>query len=294
MDVDVRNSTVNVHEFDYREMATRMLTDIQMELSRPGVDGQQRAAFMPSTAWHTPRFFRVMGGKATGFPGTFVDVMRRSTGGKPAAQLQVAVVDRLVVKVGIRNVRARDAQGHMRYHAKYPCDPATEVARMNAIWRPQTNIVFELVPSDDLEVDHNNPRTQAELGKAYGLKGAATFQADSTVWADKNSGWFEQHRVPGTHLTFFVVRKLHSGGDPVYGKGGSTPNGTMNRANGVSFISDLRVPGTFAHEAGHYIGDMSHQGTDNSLLMRDDGSGYRIPFALAQRFREGLLKRRVL
>jgi hypothetical protein len=39
---------------------------------------------------------------------------------------------------------------------------------------------------------------------------------------------------------------------------------------------------------------MSHQGTDNSLLMRDDGSGYRIPFALAQRFREGLLKRRVL
>ena len=35
-----------------------------------------------------------------------------------AATLQVAVVDQIVVKVAIRNVRARDAQGTMRYHAK--------------------------------------------------------------------------------------------------------------------------------------------------------------------------------
>ena len=165
---------------------------------------------------------------------------------------------------------------------------------MNAIWTPQTNIAFELVPSSDLEVDHNDPKTQEELTKAYGLKTPATFAAESTVWADKNSGWFAQHRVPGTHMTFFVVHKLHSGGDPIYGKGGETPNGTMNRVSGVSFISDSRLPSTFAHEAGHYIGDMPHEGTENRLLMRGEGSGYQIPFKLAKRFRESVVKRRVV
>jgi hypothetical protein len=43
---------------------------------------------------------------------------------------------------------------------------------------------------------------------------------------------------------------------------------TMNRQLGVSFISDTRLPSTFAHEAGHFVGDMSHEGLDNTLLMR--------------------------
>jgi hypothetical protein len=95
-------------------------------------------------------------------------------------------------------------------------------------------------------------------------------------------------------MTFFVVHKLHSGGDPVYGKGRSTPNGTMNRQSGVSFISDTRLPSMFAHEAGHFVGDMGHEGTDTKLLMRGEGSGYKIPFELARRFREGFGKRRVI
>jgi hypothetical protein len=94
-------------------------------------------------------------------------------------------------------------------------------------------------------------------------------------------------------MTFFVVHKLHSGGDPVYGKGGRAPNGTMNRELGVSFICDTRLPSTFAHEAGHWIGDMGHEGEDITLLMRGEGAGYRIPFALAKRFRETAVKRGV-
>jgi hypothetical protein len=66
---------------------------------------------------------------------------------------------------------------------------------------------------------------------------------------------------------------------------------TMNRQLGVSFISDTRLPSTFAHEAGHFVGDMSHEGLDNTLLMRREGSGYKIPFDLAKRFRESLAKR---
>ena len=165
---------------------------------------------------------------------------------------------------------------------------------MNAIWRPQTNIVFELVPSTDVDVDHNDPKTQEELRIAYGMKIPPTFSPGSTVWADKNSGWFAKHKVPGTHMTFFVVHKLLSGGDPVYGRGGEIPNGTMHRPSGVSFICDTRLPSTFAHEAGHFVGDMSHEGTDIRLLMRGEGSGYKIPFDLAKRFRESLTKRRIV
>lgn len=292
MALDIRHSTLKLQEFEGRELMTELLRGVKEELSKPGVDPQQKDAFMPDLAWNQPRFFRILGTVKTGLAGTPVTVFGRSArGGRMEATLQVAVVEKMVVKVAIRNVRARDAQGRMRYHAKRPVDPAREVSQMNAIWTPQTNMVFELVPSGDLDVDHNDPKTQAELAKAYGLKGQATFSPESTVWADKNSQWFAQFRVPGAHITFFVVHKLHSGGDPVYGRGGETPNGTMNRPLGVGFIADSRLASTFAHEAGHYVGDMGHQGTDDRLLMRGEGSGYKIPFALAKHFRESFAKR---
>jgi len=291
----VQKSPLNLQEFEGYELTTRMLHDVQQALSKPDVDPQQRDAFMPSTDWQRPRFFRVLGTLTTGFPGTLVNFIPRG-GASPAATLQVAVVDRLVAKVAIRNVRARDVQGTMRYHARRPCDPAKEVAQMNAIWRPQTNIVFELVPSSDLDVDHNEAKTREELRIAYGMKdpATATFAAESTVWSDKNSGWFARHRVPGTHITFFVVHKLISGGNPANGRGAEPANGTMHRPTGVGFIADSRLPSTFAHEAGHFIGDMPHDGTDIKLLMRGDGAGYKIPFALAERFRKSLAKRKVV
>jgi hypothetical protein len=291
MDLDIRSPAVRLEEFDGRELTTLMLRDVQQALSQEGVDPQQRDAFMPSTAWQSPRFFRVRGTLETGFPGTYIDVVPRAARGRTAARLQVAVVDRLVVKIAIRNVRARDARGAMRFHAKRPCDPVKEVERMNAIWRPQTNMVFELVPAPDLDVDDTDPRTAEELRVAYGMKTAPSFTAESTVWADKNSAWFARHKVAGTHVTFFVVHKVQSGGDPVYGKGSIIANGTMNRPTGVSFIGDTRLASTFAHEAGHYLGDMSHEGQDTALLMRGDGSGYRIPFDLARRFRASFAKR---
>ena len=297
MDLAVQSPAIRFEEFDGHELTTELLRGVQKALSEPGVDPQQRDTFMPTTTWDRPRFFRVRGTIKTGFPGTLVNVVPRSArGGRMPATaigLQVAVVDRIVLKVAIRNVRARDAQGRMRFHAKRPCDPLKELEKMNAIWRPQTNIFFELVPSSDVDVDDRDAKTQEELRVAYGMKIPPTFAAESTVWADKNSGWFAKHKVPGTHMTFFVVHKLHSGGDPVYGKGGITPNGTMNRQSGVSFIADSRLPSTFAHEAGHFVGDMSHEGEDIKLLMRGEGSGYKIPFALARRFRESLAKRKI-
>lgn len=68
----------------------------------------------------------------------------------------------------------------------------------------------------------------------------------------------------------------------------------MNRESGVAFIADTRLPSTFAHEAGHFVGDMGHEGTDTKLLMRGDGSGYQIPFKLAKHFRQSIARRRPL
>ena len=294
LDLRVQDTTVKVQEFEGQELTSELLRGVQEALSKPDVDPQQRAAFMPNMAWDKPRFFRILGTIKTGLPGTLVNMVpRRTATGQPSATLQVVVVDRMVVKVAIRNVRARDAQGQMRFHAKRPCNPAKEIAQMNAIWTPQTNIFFELVPSQDLDIDDNDPKTRDELTKAYGMKDPATFSPEGTVWADKNWGPFTKHKVPGSHTTFFVVHKLHSGGDPVYGRGGEKPNGVMNRQLGISFIGDSRLPSTFAHEAGHFVGDMSHDGTDTKLLMRGEGSGYQIPFALAKKFRESLTKRRI-
>lgn len=291
MNLEFKDPPLRIQEYD-GSLAASMLEDVRKALSKPGADPQQREAFMPNLAWRNPKFFRILGSLKTEFPGTFLKVGPKGVrGGPPSATLQVAVVPRMVCKVAIRNVRARDAQGVMQYHAKRPVDPETEVAKMNAIWRPQTNIVFELVPSSDLDVDDKDPKTAGELGIAYGMNVPATFRAQTAVWSDKNTAWFAQHKVQGTHITFFVVHMIHWGGDPVYGKGGTKPNGTMNRPTGVSFISDIRLPATFAHEAGHYIGDMSHKGEDIKLLMRDNGAGYKIPFALAQRFRAELAKR---
>jgi hypothetical protein len=100
-----------------------------------------------------------------------------------------------------------------------------------------------------------------------------------------------QHKVAGTHMTFVDVHQIQSGGDPVYGKGGSTPHGTMHRQLGVSFISDTRLPSTFAHEAGHFVGDMSHEGLDNALLMREKAPGARSRSSRKTVQRESLAKR---
>jgi hypothetical protein len=297
LDLTLQSGVLKTSEYD-GALARDLLLYVKEDLSKPGVDPQERDANMPFLGWQKPRFFRILGSHATGFPGILVQAVSRSNGRRGAssaagAKLYVAVVDRQTIYVAIRNVKARDANGQFQYHAKQPCNPDREVAQMNAIWTPQTNIKFELVKSEDVIVDDTDPATQKELSEAYGMKtvGTATFRAGGTVWSEKNSPWFaKHHKVKGAHITFFFVHKLHSGGDPVYGKGGRSPQGTMNREFGVSFIAADRLRSTFAHEAGHYVGDMEHEGQGIELLMRGDGSGYKIPFKMAERFRKFVAK----
>jgi hypothetical protein len=288
--------SIDIMDFDRDgQQTTSLLGGVRDALMKPGVDSQFRDAYMPTDwrRWNKPRLLRIFGKIPTGFPGLTVRAVPKRRAQGLGAELKVAVVDRMIIKVAIRNVTARDQQGSMRYHANRPCHPETEVANMNAVWTPQTNIEFELVPSTDLVVDNDDPETEKELRKAYGMQptGPKPFYAEGTVWWDKTSKWFARHKVPGAHMTFFFMHKVWWGGSPEYGRGGYDANGAMDRQSGVSFISaTLRTPSTFAHEAGHFVGNMWHKGTDHRLLMRDDGGGYKIPFDLAEKFRGFRLK----
>lgn len=126
-----------------------------------------------------------------------------------AATLQVAVVDRMVVKAAIRNVRARDAQGNMRFHAKRPCDPAKEVAQMNAIWRPQTNIVFELVPSTDIDVDHRAHSSSPKNSESPSPGAADAFRNRTALLGKPIGSALQRMDRRSTGAGRAVARRLH-------------------------------------------------------------------------------------
>ena len=91
MDVAVQPSGLKVMEFDGRELTAEMLKSIQTALSKPDVDPQQRDAFLPDIGWQKPRFFRIRGTSATGFPGTSVHVFARSNRGARIASARANV-----------------------------------------------------------------------------------------------------------------------------------------------------------------------------------------------------------
>jgi hypothetical protein len=216
-DVEVQNSALKLQEFDGRELTTQLLRGVQDALSKSDVDPQQRDAFMPDTTWNQPRFFRVLGTIKTGFPGTVVNVVqRKARAASIALKLQVAVVERMVIKVAIRHVRARCVQGRMRFTASgraiRPGSRADE-CHLDAA----DECCFELVPSGDVDVDQNDAKTSAALGKASGLKALALFARVDGLGRQELG--LVRAEGPGAQMTFFVVHKLHTGGDPVYGRG---------------------------------------------------------------------------
>src|SRR5262249_7101518 len=72
VDLRPQPSTISLLEFEGLELNRQLLQGVQAALNEPGVDSQQKAAFMPSTGWRSPRFFRIRGTITTGFPGKVV------------------------------------------------------------------------------------------------------------------------------------------------------------------------------------------------------------------------------
>jgi len=239
-------------------------------------------AMMPSLAMGNPEYFTISAKSPVPFPGALVQA--KSDRGIVEAMLRVVVLDPMEIKIAIRNVQIRGENGTPVYHAEVPCDPATEVDRMNAIWKPQANIFFTLIPSKPVYVDIADRATRLEIGKAYGLRDPDTAIFPDNIVPTKLKDVFKKHMIDGAAMTFFVVKK-------VIRPNGETVEGTMDPATGQGWIKGRHGLSTFAHEAGHFLGQMGHtfddeKEVDIDMLMRDDGGGYKIPFALVWKFRD--------
>lgn len=291
MEIKVRsnNSGIVVEEFDGKNIVRQQIA-LNNALYQPDVDPLFREAFLPSQIFHyKPRYLRIHGKGKIGSPGAVIRADPVQIPGRRApligASLQVLCLDTMIIKVAIRRVLARDKDGSIRPHARQPTDPKAELRNMNVIWTPQANIRFELVPSTDLLIDHNDRATQDALKKTYGMKetSTASFDPESVIDSEKVRDLFARHRVKGAHITFFLVH--HLGG----------PAGRMNVELGQAFIAGNHFPTTFAHEAGHYLGRrlVNGQWTPHEhlglaklrMLMREGGSSWAIPFEMVRRVR---------
>lgn len=222
------------------------------------------------------RLFRVTGDSVPGLDVAKVEAKKAANSPTAIASLKVLVLRPRPVKVSIRPTQVLGSDKKPQNFMKPPFDAAALLAKMNAIWTAQANVVFSLGKSDP-----------ALIG------GGLT--PESTGADIKNPALLDslkKQRDPDAGLTMFLVKQAYDGSDVV--------NGVTNSEAGVALISDSRSESTLAHEAGHYLGAVNekgkflnrygHKGTDPELLMRDGGAGWKIPFGLVGDFNKGYTK----
>lgn len=286
MAYNVEHPGMELEEFDGKDIG-RQLIKLNNSLYDPSIDPNYRAAHLPIALYlEKPRFFRIFGRSKFSrvLKAVPVQHLTRSRMERFTASLQVECVQQKTIKVAIRNVKARDDQGNITNHAKTPCDPDTEIKKMNAVWIPQANIKFELVPSTELVIDDQDKATQEQFAKVLGLRDVSSFQfkAGGEVNLKRTSEIFAASRVRGAQITFFLVHKIADGA-----------SGTTDAAMGTSLIAGDHYDTTFAHEAGHNLGRIKLNGqwnvsphlptSETAMLMKGFGSSWAIEFELAKR-----------
>jgi hypothetical protein len=288
--VSSTHPSIDIEEVDSTELR-RNLMETNIALSQPGVDPKYKESMMPTSLfWYEkPRFFLIHGNKhVVDFPGATVQATAK---GKLEASLRVVVLDKMPIKIAIRNVQIPGENGKQIFHSRIPCDPDKERDDMNAVWTPQTNIIFNLIPSEPAFIDTRKQLVREKLARGFGLKSASDVIFPQAVDPGKVKDLFRDYMIDGAEVTFFLVDQLQIDGDH--------PDGTMN-GQGMGFIAGRHFPTTFAHEAGHFLGghlehdqwhDLGHTfdqnpDHDTRMLMRDGGAGWKIPFNLVKQFRE--------
>jgi hypothetical protein len=190
---------------------------------------------------------------------------------RPEAVLDVAVLKQRKVKLSIRPVQVRSAQGGVVFHSKKPFDTKAMVEEMNSIWTPQANVAFELVSSDPAQITD-----EAEIAKILDLKMSKEAPLPSMVVLQRFSDVFVRFKDKGADLTMFLVESAGDLNDPrVLYSHAKVVNGITDPMLGISLISDARTSlrEVMAHEAGHFIG--SRTGRDGKLMIFGDRGGTR-------------------
>jgi hypothetical protein len=262
---------------------------VSQEVAEHKDDPQYRAAMAPEVIGGNPRFFRIHGKKnVIDFPGALI---KARSNRKVEASLRVVVVKSMSVKIAIRNLQVRDANGNIVFHSDKPCDPYLEMAIMDSIWIPQTNMMFDLVPSGPALIDTSDQNTKQAVAKGFGLRDPNNAVIAPRVEPGKIKDVFQKLRVDGTDITFFFVDQVLAGP--------TVPVAGLMLPEGLGFVSTGHARSTFAHEAGHFIGGhpeksgwkQQHHTYDRDrsrdivMLMRDGGGGFKIPFSLVKQFR---------
>jgi hypothetical protein len=223
-----------------------------------------------------PRFFQITGKALGGQVGTTVRVAKTQKS-KADGSLRVVVLRPRPLKLSIRPVQIRNDKGSLVYHCERNYDAKALLNRINAVWTPQANIVFELASSDPAPLDD-----QAAIAKAVGSTSPKA-TVPPIIDFDDFSEMFQKLKdkeKPKADFTIFMVRRMtHGEGNAVYG--------TTNQKGGFALVSDdgrAEDEHTMPHEIGHYFGTLgkgSLYGDDNSsedLLMSQGTDGTKVPF----------------
>jgi hypothetical protein len=217
----------------------------------------------------TLRLFKITANALVGLGGKVeaIDTKKK----RAEATLKVIVLKEKRVKIAIRAVQVRDERGTLVNSSQKPVEPRILLEQMNAIWKPQANVMFELSQTEPVTIDELKPGQPADITNEA-LKAA-----------------FIARKDPAAALTFFMVKRAVNRD--------SQDLGVVNSEAGISLISDDRSESTMAHEAGHFLGSLSesgkfsmrygHQGTAPNLLMRAGGAGQKIPYSLVTDFNKG-------
>jgi hypothetical protein len=172
----------------------------------------------------------------------------------------------------------RNSKGDWVYHCENHYEAKALLRRINAVWTPQANIVFELASSDPAPLDD-----QAAIAKALGTTNPKV-TVPPIIEYDDFSGMFQKLKdkeKPKADFTIFMVHRItHGEGHAVFG--------VTNQKGGFALVSDGgRDEGAHSmpHEIGHDFGTLGKSTSyddDNSsedLLMSQGTDGTKIPFS---------------
>jgi hypothetical protein len=215
------------------------------------------------------RYFLVTGpDKGGGSDGTVVKA--------GSAELRAMVLEQRIVKVAIRHVEVPGPGGKPVNHSKLPLETDILLAQMNAIWLPQANVLFSLVPSAPIFVD------KAKVAEALGKD--QSYELPENVDISRFRNLFANNVQAGADLTFFLLRKVSQSDPKTTSYRGDLDRvvGVTSRENKFALISDNRSKSTMAHEAGHFRGSGHTESRDEKLLMRDGGAGTKLPWEAAR------------
>lgn len=216
------------------------------------------------------RLFEISADVVAGYDKAYVTA--KDSKGNEKAKLKVMVLRPRPATISIRPVWV------LKGTREVPLTEDTSSAQslvdaMNAIWTPQANVVFTLEPSEKAVIKGISPEAKAvDITNADILK--------------------ELIKAKGSAkgLTAFMVNQALDNRKVV--------NGVTNAEAGIALISDKRRDTTLAHEAGHYLGAVDekgkyirqygHPGSQSvEMLMRDEGSGSKIPYSAVPDFNKG-------